>query len=108
MHELTSTTAGVPLNQLAQIREHKLPVSPALSAGVRNVLPPLANSRGGFTPPNSVAVFSFHLQIIPREHGLSPIALTRKNGRMQLPRQLIREQSLKKNTGRCSESLLLN
>lgn len=63
---------------------------------------PFGRFPGGFTPPNSVAVFSFHFQIIPKEHGLSPIALTRKKGRMQLPRQLIREHSLKKKTtGKC-------
>lgn len=94
VRETKVTTTRVPLNHLAQVREHKLPVSQALSAGVRHVLPPLAGLPQGFTPPNSVAVFPFHLQIIPMQHGLSAIALTRKKGRTQLPRQLIRERSL--------------
>lgn len=37
-----------------------------------------------FTPPNSVAVFPFHLQIVLIQHGLSAVALTRGTGRMQL------------------------
>lgn len=98
--EMKTITTGVPLNHLGQIRKYKLPVSPALSAGVRRVLPHLADSHRVLLLLTVLQCFLFIYKLTLIQHRLSAIALTRGTGRMQLPRLLTREHSLER-TGKC-------
>lgn len=97
---MKTITTGVPLNHLGQIRKYKLPVSPALSAGVRRVLPHLADSHRVLLLLTVLQCFLFIYKLTLIQHRLSAIALTRGTGRMRLPRQLTREHSLER-TGKC-------
>jgi len=101
---MKAITTGVPLNHLGQTRKYKLPASPALSAGVRGASPHLAGSHRVLLLLTVLQCFPFIHKIILIQRWLSAIALTRGTGRMQLPRQLTREHSLKR-TGKCFRKL---